>query len=457
VPDALRIILTPVVVFHGAAGYARPGNESRAEACAHAIVSRQVAVIGAGIVGTMCAIHLLRSGHDVTIVEPESPGGEHASSYGNSGWLSTHSVIPPAEPGVWKKVPGYLADPLGPVSVRWSYLPQALPWLVRYLASAATWGRVAVTAQALRPLLADSPRLHAEVADAAGVGSLIAQTGVLHAYRLRADFERDAMPWQLRRNVGVRWRELDADELHRREPSLHERYRFALHVEEAGHCRDPGAYTKALFAHALAQGARHVKARAIGWRIESQRLRAVRTDAGDIDAEAAVIAAGARSRALAAAAGDRVPLKTERGYHATIASPEAAPQTPIMAMDCKVIATGMRGGLRIGGQVEIAAHDAAPNWRRAAVVRDLGLGMFPALPRDLPADRLRFWLGRRPSTPDGLPCIGYASATRDIVHAFGHGHVGLSASARTGRVVAQLLSDATPEIPVAPFDARRFR
>ena len=183
----------------------------------------------------------------------------------------------------------------------------------------------------------------------------------------------------------------------------------------------------------------------------------MRTDNGEIASDAAVVAAGARSRPLAEAAGDRVPLETERGYHVSIASPEAGPNTPVMAMDRKVIATSMVGGLRIGGQVEIAALDALPNWRRAEVLREHALAMFPALPRDLATPRVRVWLGRRPSTPDGLPCIGSASGCDDIVYAFGHGHVGLSASARTGRVVAQLVSGNATEIPVAPFDARRFR
>ena len=419
-------------------------------------MTRRVTVIGGGIVGAMCALHALRDGHDVTIVEPEAAGGEHASSYGNSGWLSTHSVIPPAEPGVWKKLPRYLVDPLGPVSVRWQYLPRALPWLVRYLASAATWERVAVTARALRALLADSPQLHAEIAQAAGVPALIVRSGVLHAYRSGDDYARDAKAWQLRRDAGVRFRELDADEVRRREPALHG-YGFAVHVEEAGHCRDPGAYTRAVFAHALACGARHEKTRATGWRVESGRLRAVRTDAGEIETDAAVVAAGARSGPLAAAAGDRVPLETERGYHVSIRSAEAGPSTPVMAMDRKVIATTMNDGLRVGGQVEIAAYDAMPNWRRAEVLRKHALAMFPALPRDLPPARVRVWLGRRPSTPDGLPCIGRASGCADVVYAFGHGHVGLSASARTGRVVAQLLSATATEIPLAPFDAPRFR
>ena len=90
-------------------------------------MSRHVVIIGAGVIGAMSAIHALRDGHRVTILEPETPGGEQASSYGNAGWLSSHSVIPPSLPGVWRKVPGYLLDPLGPLAIRWSYLPQALP------------------------------------------------------------------------------------------------------------------------------------------------------------------------------------------------------------------------------------------------------------------------------------------------------------------------------------------
>jgi D-amino-acid dehydrogenase len=182
----------------------------------------------------------------------------------------------------------------------------------------------------------------------------------------------------------------------------------------------------------------------------------VRTDDAEIACDAAVIAAGASSKPLAAAAGDRVSLESERGYHAMIAQPEGGPRTPVMASDCKAIATMMEGGLRIAGQVEIASFDAAPNWRRAEIMREHALRMFPALPRDMPAGRVRYWMGRRPSTPDGMPCIGYARGSRDIIHAYGHGHIGLVASARTGRVVAQLLSDNTPEIPIEPFSPRRF-
>jgi D-amino-acid dehydrogenase len=116
----------------------------------------------------------------------------------------------------------------------------------------------------------------------------------------------------------------------------------------------------------------------------------------------------------------------------------------------------MAGGLRAAGQVEIAGLKAAPDWRRADILRRSLLGMFPALPRAIPEERLKIWFGHRPSMPDGRPCIGPARASRDIVYAFGHGHVGLAGSARTGRLVAQLLGGREPEIPLAPFAPGRF-
>lgn len=419
-------------------------------------MSRHVVVIGAGVVGAVSAIESLNEGHRVTLVEPGEPGGEQAASYGNAGWFSSHSVIPPAEPGVWKKVPRFLLDPLGPLAIRWAYLPQAAPWLLRYLASGWTTERVETTARALRALLADAPRLHQGLAEKSGVAHLIERRGVLHVYPSRANFEAEAAAWGIRRQMGVQWAELSAEELRRHEPELNTRYQFGIVVDEAGSCRDPGAYVAALVAYARSRGAQIVREKATGFRIETGALKAVLAGAKEIACDAAVIAAGVSSKPLAALAGDRVPLEAERGYHVVVERPEAGPRTPMMAADCKAVVSVMEAGLRIAGQVEIAAPDAAPNWRRADILRDRLMSMFPGLPRELPASRLRYWLGCRPSMPDGLPCIGFASATRDIIHAFGHGHVGLVGAARTGRVVAQLLSGREPEIPLGPFDPRRF-
>src|SRR5271157_5099786 len=138
-----------------------------------------IAVIGAGIVGAATAVELLRDGHRVTIIEPGDPGGEQAASYGNGTLLNPSSVIPMSTPGIWKKVPGYLRDPLGPLAIRWRYLPRLIPWLRRFVAAGSTPEKLSAIARALQPLLADAPARHRALANEAGVGDLISKQGVL--------------------------------------------------------------------------------------------------------------------------------------------------------------------------------------------------------------------------------------------------------------------------------------
>ena len=419
-------------------------------------MSRTV-VIGAGVVGLACAIELLRDGHAVTIIEPGSPGGEQAASYGNGTLLNPSSVIPMSSPGLWRKVPNYLMDPLGPLTIRWSYLPRLLPWLRRFAQAGASVAKIAATGRALRPLLADAPDLHRKLAEEAGVGDLITRQGVLFAFPDRAAFAAEAVSWNVRRDNGVTWLELDEDELRQREPALDRHYKFAVLVEQNGQCRDPGAYVAALARHVVELGARIVQAEATGFQIGGERLHAVTMRDAAIACDKAVIAAGARSKALAQAAGDRILLETERGYHVVITDPGIEPRYPTMPSDGKMACVMTPAGLRLAGQVELAGLEAAPNWRRADVLLAFARKVYPGLPADLPPERVKRWMGHRPSTPDGLPVLGLASGCPDVVHAFGHGHVGLTAAAMSGKVVADLVAGRAPPFDLAPYSARRFR
>jgi len=416
-----------------------------------------IAIIGGGILGACVALAAQREGMAVTLIEPAAPGGEQAASYGNGCWLSPASVVPPALPGLWRKVPKFLADPLGPLAIRWSYFPKVAPWLTRYLASGWTEAKVQRTGHALRALVRGAPELHAALAEEAGVGHLIERKGLLYIYPSRADFEAEALSWRVRAETGVKWLELDEDELRQREPELDRRYRFGVLVEEGGHCRDPGAYVAALVSLAERQGMQRVNARATGFRIEGGRLAAVLTEQGEVPATRAVIAAGARSRPLAKAAGDDMPLESERGYHAMLPGITMGPRTPMMPSDGKMSVTMTDGGLRCAGQVEIAGIDAAPNWKRAEILRDHLLRSFPALPRDLPAESVKFWMGHRPSMPDGLPVIGPARATPDVLHCFGHGHVGLVSAPRSAEIIAAMLAGRPPVPHAEPYSPARFR
>jgi len=420
-------------------------------------MSKHIVVIGAGVVGASVAHHCLRAGLKVTLLEPGKPGDAQAASFGNAGWLSSHSILPPAYPGVWKQVPKWLLDPLGPLTVRWRHLPKAIPWLSAYLASAWTHQQVKNTSVSLRALLRDAPNFHREMANQIGVGNLICVREVLHTYPTQLDYEADSIGWEIRRDAGVTWQCLNKQRLHDLEPELNAKYGWGVLVDGTGYCLNPSEYVKALVEDSLQAGATLTRASAHSFNFINGNLASVNTSVGVIKCDAAVIAAGARAKELALRAGDPLPLATERGYHYEVQAPGQGPNHPTMFMDQKVIVTPLSSGIRIAGQVEIAGLDDAPNWQRAEILRQHLATLYPRLADTISTDHINVWMGRRPSLPDGIPCIGFSSSSQSIIHAFGHGHVGLASSARTGRLVAQLLTNTSPEIDLKPFRPQRFK
>ena len=134
---------------------------------------RHIAVIGAGIIGATTALALVRDGHRVTILDPGQPGGVQAASYGNGAFLSPASIIPVSLPGLWKKVPGFLLDSNGPLTIRLASLPRLAPWLWRFVRAGETWARVERTAGALATLLDGAQDRHAALATSIGQPELI--------------------------------------------------------------------------------------------------------------------------------------------------------------------------------------------------------------------------------------------------------------------------------------------
>ncbi|MBV9824389.1 MAG: FAD-binding oxidoreductase [Alphaproteobacteria bacterium] len=415
--------------------------------------NRRVAVIGGGMVGMCTAIWLQRDGNSVCVVEPGHVG--EGASFGNAGCFNGSSVTPTSMPGTIRNVPRWLQDPLGPLSLRWSYLPSILPYLARF-ARAGTADKVHRQAKALRPLLAPTVPLVRELARDAGAEALIHQRGHLYVYRSAASLAKDGLAWALRRENGVEVDEFDTDELRQLEPVLSREYVRGLLVRENGHTSNPHALVLRLAEHFVRQGGAITRACATGFRLDGERLAAIRTDTGEIAADAAVLCAGAHSRPLAAELGDRLPLETERGYHLMIRDPEAIPRIPTADADGKFVATPMDTGLRFAGTVELAGLTAAPDWRRARMLLAQGRQMLPGLAADYEEERLSLWMGHRPSMPDSLPALGRSRATPDVIYAFGHGHVGMTAAPMTGKVVADLVARRPASIDIAPFDPARF-
>src|SRR4051794_29372438 len=208
--------------------------------------ARHVAVVGSGMVGVCAALWLQRDGHRVTLIDPNTPG--EGASFGNAGCFNGSSVTPVAMPGVVHNVPKWLMDPLGPLSLRWSYLPSILPYLARFVRASAP-EKVHAQARALRPLLGPTVPLVRELAREAGVEALIEQRGHLYVYRSEESLAKDGLAWELRRENGVEVDEFDADELRQLEPTLSREYVRALLVRENGHTTNPHRLVSSMVEH----------------------------------------------------------------------------------------------------------------------------------------------------------------------------------------------------------------
>ena len=408
-----------------------------------------VVVIGAGVVGLCCTSHLQQRGYRVTLVDPRPPG--EYCSFGNAGCFSRASCVPLGLPGMWKKVPAWLLDPTGPLHIPLRYSLRLAPWLWQFQ-RASSRARVNRISDALHALLTVTLDKWRPLAARAGVPELIVQNGYAFAYESAAAFEGDALGREIRRARGVAIEVLKGPDIVAFEPALSSAVTHLVVLPEQGHCPNPLRLSRALAARLREDGARFVTGTVNGFETVDGRVTRVQTDAGPIDADAVVIAAGAHSGPLAAQLGSDVPLETERGYHAMLASPGIAPRIPIASGEGKYFVTPMEEGLRIAGTVELAGLHAPPDYRRADALVDKAKRLLPALS----ASNVERWMGHRPSLPDSLPVIGRSQRAANAFFAFGHGHVGLTAAAPTGEIVADLVAGRTPFMDGSPFSAARF-
>jgi D-amino-acid dehydrogenase len=410
---------------------------------------QSVAVIGAGVVGLSCASYLQLRGHAVTVIDPRPPG--EYCSFGNAGCFSRASCVPLGLPGIWKKVPGWLMDPAPPLSISARYAHRIAPWLWRFHRS-SSMARVTQIADALHRLLTCTLDKWRPLAARAGVPDLIVQNGYAFAYESEAAFLSDALGREIRRRRGVKIELLVGPAIREFDPALSPRITHLVMFPEQGHCPNPLRLSRALAERLQGDGAHFVRHRAKGFESTGGRVTRIVTDNGTVETDAVVIAAGAHSNELSSQLGSKVPLETERGYHVMLESPSITPRIPVMAGEGKYFATPMEGGLRIAGTVELAGLEAPPTFARA----DALLVGAKRLPPELRHGKVERWMGHRPSLPDSMPVIGRSPRMHNAFFAFGHGHVGLTAAAPTGEIIADMVSGGEPNIDISAFAAERF-
>jgi len=409
----------------------------------------KIVVVGAGIVGVCSASYLLRDGHEVVLVDRGEPGD--GCSKGNAGALSPGSCIPMSAPGVLRKVPKWLLDPLGPLHIRPSYLPRAVPWLARF-AAAGRAQNIDGLADALRAMHRHTFENYAPLVSGAGCTDLIRRTGTLVVFkndRSLADSQRE---WDLRAARQVRQQRLAAAEMHALVPGLSAAYRHGILLPEHGFVADPHRLTRSLAGAFVEAGGTLLQTSVDAIEDAGPDGARLRLADGELTTDRCVLAAGAWSTKLLWPLGLRLPLETQRGYHVMVAEPNVKPLLPVVSADGKIYATPMEHGLRFAGTVEFAGLEAPPDDRRADALVPLARDLFP----DLRIDGKDRWMGHRPCLPDSLPVVGPVAGHPALLLAFGHGHHGMTGASTTGRLVADMIARRAPEIDPAPYRADRF-
>jgi D-amino-acid dehydrogenase len=414
------------------------------------VAPQSVIVVGAGIIGLAVAHHLSREGAAVTIVDRD-PEADKAS-FGNAGGIAVTEVIPASAPGLIWRLPRWLFDPLGPLALRPTHVPKLLPWLWLF-AKAGTPKEVARISSALAKL---NGRVYDDLlpmlAEAGLSGELI-EKGALTVYESEGGFRRDAGEWALKRAHGIKAEDLAATDARDLEPALGPIVRRAVFTPQWSHVKDPKRLVDALRVSLLTRGVIMAHGDVVdisnspsgGIQIELKEGRR-------IFAQRAVVAAGAWSGALAKRLGHHVLLESERGYNTTLPNAGVELSREVIFAERKFVATPLSCGLRIGGAAEFGGLRAYPNFKRSRALVALASRYLPALKTGGGIH----WAGHRPATPDSLPVISSSSRNPNVFYAFGHGHLGLTQAATTGRLITDMIYGRPTPIDVSPYTISRF-
>lgn len=409
-------------------------------------LTTEIAVIGAGVVGLAIAEALIAEGRDVTLIDPAAPG--MGASYGNAGTIADYAVMPVGSPDVLKNLPSLLFDKSSPLAIRRAALPALMPWLARF-AMQSLPGPTKRNAAAIATLVADACPSWEALADRIGGAEILQRRGCLYIYETKAAFRAAEADMAFRRSLGITVDLITPETLAEMEPGLPPVEGGAAFFPKAVFLNDPGAMVGNL-ATAVQAKAQYVQAEARqltrqfdGVIVEGPGLR--------LHARKVILAAGAHSRALAAQAGDKVPLDTERGYHVEWDMPKPRLTRPSCPTARGFYLCPMAGRLRVAGTVELGGLTAPPSPHRIAKLVEGARAIFP----DLGAPD-REWMGFRPSMPDSRPVIGPSRGGADVIHAYGHGHIGLTLAPITARLVAAVVAGREPELDLTPYLPHRF-
>ena len=409
-----------------------------------------VLILGGGVIGLACALHLLREGRSVTVLEQGTAGG--ATSHGNCGTITPSHAMPLAMPGIITQALRWMTQADAPLRIAPRLDFPLLAWMMNF-ARLCNWADFKRLTAAKAPLLKLSRQALEELIRSEKLDCEFETLGTLTVYREPGAFEKSAWLPQALRDVGLPIEILDGAACRAREPVLNDSIVGGYFHPLDAHLR-PNRYVAELARVVRARGGEiHESTTLGGFRVESGRIESVTTSAGEYRGRDIVLALGAWSPLLARQLDLRIPIQPGKGYSITYTRPEHCPRIPLALKERAVCVTGWSSGYRLGSTMEFAGYDGSLNRTRLDALRR-GAAEYlvePEGPRVLEE-----WYGWRPMTHDDLPILGRAANVHNLVLATGHGMLGVTMSAATGLLTSELVAGKAPSIDMAAFSPSRF-
>lgn len=415
------------------------------------MADRSVIIVGGGVIGACCAYYLRQSGWDVTIVERDVFGA--ACSHGNCGLISPSHALPLAVPGTIAKMLPVMFKRDAPLRVAPRFDPGLWAWLLKFAARCKEAPMLA-SATGRHALLQSSVTLYRDLLEAEGIDCEWEDRGAYFVYQTHAGMDGYAKSDQWLNQLGLGAERVTGEELESREPALKPGTTAGAWFYNMDAQLRPDKLMASFKTTLQTMGVTILEQTSItGFRTEAGQAVALQTSAGEMTAEQYVLATGAWTPKLNTWIGAQVPIQPGKGYSITYPRPNNCPTAPLAFMEQKVIVTPFASGYRLGSTMEFAGYDSTINQDRLGALKR-GASVYLKEPYCAPEEEQ--WFGWRPMTYDGKPVIDTSPAMRNVTVAAGHNMLGLSMGAATGKLVDEMLSEATPHIDLKHFAIDRF-
>lgn len=415
-----------------------------------------VLVLGSGVIGTSIAYYAARAGHEVTVVDRQ-PGPALETSFANAGEVSPGYSSPWAGPGVPLKAIQWMMMRHSPLVI-WPLLDPAMwRWGFRMLAN-CTEKAYALNKSRMVPIAEYSRDCLKALRAETGIAYDDRALGTLQLFRTQKQLDGTAKDIEVLKQYGVPYELLDHAGFVKVEPALHltqDKFVGALRLpgDETGDCQ---LFTTRLAEMARALGVRFLfDTRIDAVEHDGRQVTGVRTSAGTLAADRYVAALGSFTPQMLRPLGLKLPVYPIKGYSITvpITNPRGAPESTVMDETHKVAVTRLGNRIRVGGTAEIAGYSLALREARRETLTHVVTDLFPT---GGDVSQASFWCGLRPMTPDGAPLVG-PTAVPNLLLATGHGTLGWTMAAGTGRAIADLISGRKPEISLDGLTLDRYR